>query len=199
MFEKTAMFGMMWSCVVWAFTKLGWTNYFRIVAGNMALLLGLWTGHLWTGYTEMNSDGFSMEPLCISHTVLFASSLLASSYGHIMVTVTSWAMANTFFIIHYWSTYYASKNLSENYQETEMIAQTMENTRLSYIKATVAAICLVILPVTYRVVILSKQYLAQERDAETVSYAEAQDVKKGMIERGDADGLSLCEVSISSK
>jgi len=179
MCEKTAMFGMICFGVVWAFRKLGWTQYFRIIAGITAFLLGMWTGQMWTGLSQMNSDVFRMTPLCIIHTVLFAASILASSYAHNFKAVTAWAVTNGMFIIHYWITYYVSKNLAENYQENEMIAQTMENTRSIYIPATVADICLVILPVVYRSLTQAcNQHQPQKRDVQNVFYKKGQNVKK---------------------
>ena len=38
------MFGLLFSCLKWACQKLGWVNYFKIVAGALAFVLGPWTG-----------------------------------------------------------------------------------------------------------------------------------------------------------
>merc|ERR1719394_513699 len=116
------MFGLLFSCLKWACQKLGWVNYFKIVAGALAFVLGPWTGHLWVTCYEMKDTSWLLA-ICI------------------------FALWNGLFLLYYWIHYFV---VTQNDTEFQIMASTMRKFEGIYVPATVADVCLVILPACYR-------------------------------------------------
>merc|ERR1719394_918232 len=143
------MFGLLFSCLKWACQKLGWVNYFKIVAGALAFFLGPWTGHLWVTCYEMKDTSWLLA-ICIFHALLYAATLVACLCTDSHKVVCIWALWNGLFLLYYWIHYFV---VTQNDTEFQIMASTMRKFEGIYVPATVADVCLVILPACYRAIL----------------------------------------------